>query len=308
MIALQYFLILMIETNDLFTYLTGQNMKRQIKQILNKSPKLSAFYRTIKENLHDDLPIETPMGFKLAGNPLMQKGNFEPDETEIVKRILPNVDVMINIGANIGYYCCMALQNKKYVVAFEPIAENLKFLLRNIKANNWQNNIEIFPLALSNTPGILEMYGGGTGASLVKGWADTPEHYVNLVPCSTLDKVLGKRFEKQKCFILVDIEGAEKMMLEGASSILAREPKPIWMVEITTSEHQPKGIKMNPHLESTFQNFWDAGYEAYTAAKELRPVYPDEIKKIVETGFDTLQVHNFLFIEKNKKDELLNTH
>jgi hypothetical protein len=46
-------------------------------------------------------PKETPMGFKLAGNRTMQQGKFEPEETEIVRKILPKVDIFINVGANI---------------------------------------------------------------------------------------------------------------------------------------------------------------------------------------------------------------
>ena len=153
---------------------------------------------------------------------------------------------------------------------------------------------------------MIEIYGGGTGASLLKGWAGIPEQNVTLVPSSTLDNILGPRFRSKKCFILVDIEGAEKLMLEGASSIINMQPKPIWMIEISISEHQPKGVNINPNLLSTFRIFWDRGYEAWTASKECRAIHPDKVEEIVKSGTGTLHVHNFLFIEKGKKSELLN--
>ena len=246
------------------------------------------------------------MGFKLVGNKSMQNGQFEPEETQIVKQILPHVDIFINVGANIGYYCCIALSQEKYVIAFEPINLNLRYLLRNIKANNWDSMIEVYPMALSSKVGVVEIYGGGTGASLVKGWAGTPEDYVTLVPSTTLDNVLGARFQGERCFILVDIEGAEQLMLEGASSIINMAPKPIWMMEISISEHQPKGIKINPNLWSTFNIFWEKGYEAWTADKKCRIVHPNEIEQIVRSGIDSLHTHNFLFIEKGKKNEFVN--
>ena len=140
------------------------------------------------------------MGFKMMGNPGMQNGAFEPAETKIVQNILSHVSVVINIGANIGYYCCIALERGKHVVAFEPLPLNLQFLLRNIKANHWESQIEIVPLALSNKVGLLEVYGGGTGASLVKGWAGIPETHMTLVPSSTLDNVLGSRFKGERLF------------------------------------------------------------------------------------------------------------
>jgi FkbM family methyltransferase len=280
---------------------------RLVKSIIGRFLKLSKTnkYLKIDWQVYEE-PQETQMGFKLVGNQSMQNGQFEPEETEIVKNIVPCVDVVINIGANIGYYCCIALSQGKYVVAFEPIYSNVQYLLRNIKANNWESRIEIYPLALSNTVGLIEIYGGGTGASLVKGWAGTPEHDVTLVPCSTIDNVLGSRFQGKRCFILVDIEGAEQLMLEGASSISNMEPKPIWMMEVTTSEHQPKGVSINPNLSATFHYFWDRGYEAWTADKQCRGIYADEIEEIVKSGVDSLRTYNFLFIEKGKKNELLN--
>jgi FkbM family methyltransferase len=281
---------------------------RLAKPIIERFPKLAMTYRYIRDSwqIYEE-PQETPMGFKFGGNQSMQDGQYDPEETLIVNRILLNTDTVINVGANIGYYCCLALSKDKYVIAFEPINLNLRYLLRNIKANNWESRIEVYPIALSNSKaGVIEIYGGGTGASLVKGWAGTPEQYVTLVPCSTLDNVLGSRFKSKRCFILVDIEGAEHLMLEGATSIIEMVPKPIWMMEISISEHQPKGLKINPNLSSTFQVFWNRGYEARTADKQCRIIDPDEIKEIVRSGIDTLHTHNFLFIEKGKKSKFLN--
>ena len=286
-------------------------MKKQIIRITNpiveRYSKLAMTYRYMRDSWKQIYkePQETSMGFKLSGNLAMQNGQFEPEETQIVKRILSHVDVVINVGANIGYYCCIALSHKKYVVAFEPIDLNFRYLLRNITANNWESRIEVYPIALSNKVGVIDIYGRGTGASLVKGWAGTPEKYVNLVPSSTLDNMLGSRFQSKRCLMIVDIEGAEHLMLEGASSIIDMEPKPIWMMEISTIEHQPKGISINPNLSSTFQIFWNRGYEAWTADKQCRIIHPDEIEEIVKSGIGTLQTHNFLFIEKGIKSELL---
>ncbi len=74
------------------------------------------------------------------------------------------------------------------------------------------------------------------------------------------------------------------------------EPKPIWMIEITITEHWPDGVEINPHLLSIFQLFWDHGYIAKTANRESRLVEKTEIENIIRTGVDTLNVHNFLFL------------
>lgn len=275
-----------------------------LKPILNRFAIIAIVYRYLRDSWSIlEVPKDTVMGFKLIGNISMQEGKFEPEETQIVEHFLSHhVDVVINVGANIGYYCCIALKQKKYVVAFEPVSLNLRYLLRNVKANNF-SEIEIYPMALSDKVGVIEIYGGGTGASLVRGWAGYPNKYVTLVPTTTMDKTLGERFKGKRCFIVVDIEGAEELMLKGASIMLSMVPKPTWMMEITVSEHQPKGISINPNLLSTFDIFWNNGYEAWTADRQCRIIHPDEVEKIIETGIDTIHSHNFLFIEKDKKHE-----
>lgn len=281
---------------------------RFAKPIVNQFPRMALLYRCVRDSLQIiKEPVETPMGFKLISDyPPIQRGEFEPEETEIVNRIMPQIDIFINIGANIGYYCCIGLSHGKYVIAFEPINLNVKYLLRNIKANNWNNQIEIFPIALSNKVGVIEIYGGSVFASLVEGWAGIPKHYVTLVPCSTLDNILGSRlFHSKKLFIMVDIEGAELYMLDGASSFFDLKPSPIWMIEINITENLPKNMNINNNLLQTFQFFWDRNYEAWTADKKCRLVQPEEIEKIIKTGKDTLLTHNFLFIERGKKGELI---
>ena len=285
--------------------ITGQ-LARMARPVVERFPKAARAYRYARDSMesHDE-PRETSMGFRLAGSTAMQEGRFEPEETALVERLLGKVDVLVNVGANIGYYCCHALRRGKHVVAFEPIHSNLQLLYRNMKANHWENQIEVFPLALSDKAGLIEIYGGGTAASLVRGWAGTPDHYVTLVPTSTLDLVLGSRFHGQRSLVLVDIEGAERQMLQGAENMLARAPKPLWMVEIQVSEHQPKGTVINPNLVSTFQLFWDHGYEAWTANQQPRRIGPGDVESTARSGRDALLTHNFLFLEAGQGMEVL---
>jgi FkbM family methyltransferase len=228
----------------------------------------------------------------------MEQGQFEPNETGLIRELVQSVDVVINVGANIGYYSCLALQAGKSLVAFEPIPENLHFLLRNIKANGWESRAEVFPMALSNHTGILEIYGGGTGASLIEGWAQNSSDDVTLVPITTLDKVLGSKFNhNEKILFIVDIEGAEKMMLDGASGFINRSPKPLWVIEVTSHQHQPAGVVVNPHLLETFRLFWNTGYEAWAVEDSLRKVSPQEIEDLIQFPGKKMGAPNYLFRE-----------
>ncbi len=275
-----------------------KSILRKTRSAVERYPRLAITYRTWRDSkLLLKHPQTTPLGYKFLGNSVMEQGQFEPEVVDIVKKHLPKVDVFVNLGANIGYYCCIALHLGKKVIAFEPIEANLKSLYQNIYSNQW-DNIEIYPLAITNKIGLTEIFGGGTGASMINGWAGASSNYRRLVPTSTLDHIMGDKLTGRKCFILVDIEGTEKLMLEGAQSVLNLNPKPIWLVEITISENQPSGTQINPNLLSTFQIFWKRGYESQTADKYHQPVSENDILKIIETGADHLSSHNFLFTEK----------
>lgn len=264
------------------------------KPLIVRFPKVAAMYRVVRDQL-DSLgePQLTKWGFNLAGNTAMANGTFEPIETAFVRKILNEVDILVNVGANVGYYCCHALSMDKRVIAFEPIERNLRYLYKNIKANCW-NEVEVFPMALSNHIGILEIYGGDTGASLVKGWAGIAESYKTLVPCSTMDLLLNNRLYGKRVLILMDVEGAEKWVLEGAKKMLNNEPKPIWLMEITAEAHQPNGTHFNPYFKETFEFFFDHGYKAFAVSQNLLPISIEDVDKICN-GHLSMNTHNFLF-------------
>ncbi len=270
-------------------------MRTIIRKMLEQFPAALRLYRNLRD-LGDqrDPPRMTPWGFTLAGNAAMASGAYEPQETRLAIELLEQTDLLVNIGANVGYYCCHALNAGKPVIAVEPIARNVHYLLKNIRNNGWQARAQVFPVALGADTDILEMWGGGTGASLVKGWAAIPESYVTQVPVLSLDRVLGDALRRRRAFILVDIEGAEYMMLQGAAQTLLNEPRPLWMVEIATTEHQPAGTAINPDFAKTFELFFRLGYRAYTADADSRELNQETVGRIA-SGQLPLKTHNFIF-------------
>jgi FkbM family methyltransferase len=272
------------------------------KPIVERSPRIAMTYRFVRDTWHlYSAPKRTQWGFLFLGSPLMQEGDYEPEETRLVSRIVQQADIVINVGANIGYYTCITLFHGKRVFAFEPMEANLRFLLKNVKLNGWESQVEVFPLALGESTGIIELFGGGPQASLIKGWGGRQQQFVTLVPVTTLDHLLYSRLRGSKCFIIVDIEGAELMMLKGARSFLCMEPKPAWMVEVATHENQPHGVSVNPNLLATFECFWGQGYEAWEVGDTLRLIQPQEVKAVAHGGPDGFHSHNFLFIERGKE-------
>lgn len=265
-----------------------------LRTALARFPTATQFYRNSRDLLDQhDLPITSPWGFTLAGHKEMATGKFEPQETKLVRELLLEVDVMVNVGANVGYYCCHALSMNKPVIAVEPNTRNLHYLLKNIQNNGWAKLAEVFPVAMGNATDILKMW-GATGASLIKGWAAIPESYVAQVPVLSLDRIIGNTLNGKQALILVDIEGAELMMLHGAGETLAHQPRPIWMVEIATTQNQPDGMLMNPNFVETFDIFFSRGYRAYTADDKQVELTSASVN-LIAAGKKDMSVYNFLF-------------
>src|SRR4051794_39948755 len=89
------------------------SMKRTIvkmaKPLVERFPLLARAYRNRRDSAQlSREPVPTPPGFHLVGNRSMETGQFEPQETRLVESILAAADVVVDVGANIGYYVCLA--------------------------------------------------------------------------------------------------------------------------------------------------------------------------------------------------------
>ena len=265
------------------------------KPLVEKIPGAAAYYRYLRDSkvLNTEVVFRDKLGFFFNGNLSMEKGEFEPQETAIVESLLESFDMFINIGANTGYYVCKALSRGVPVVAFEPNQMNVNILLKNIEANKFEADFQLFPVALSNQHGVLPMYGASTGASLIDGWAGQKNKY--LVPISKFDNTAKSLVDNKSCLVLIDIEGAELNCLKGAETLLTSSKNNVFVVEISVGEHQPKGININPNLVETFNFMFSHGYEAFTADKSLRKVEPIELSEVASSEVDTLGTYNFIF-------------
>lgn len=273
-------------------------LARTMRPLVELNPRVATAYRHYRDMAHMTRePVQTPFGFKFSGHPVMEAGTFEPDEVRVVKVLLQSADVLINVGANFGYYCCFALQAGRQVLAVEPVPNNLQYLYRNLIANGWAEQAEVLPVAVGARRGLVDIYGGGTAASLLQGWAGIPSRYRQTVPLTTLDAIVGTRFKDQRCFVLVDVEGAELDVLKGAVALMHAQPRPVWMMEISIDEHLPGGATTNPRLRETFELFEQAGYRAWTVGATLAALDYDDVRAIAHTGVNTLRTHNFVFTE-----------
>ncbi|MEJ2672823.1 MAG: FkbM family methyltransferase [Deltaproteobacteria bacterium] len=253
-------------------------MIARFKFIVERYPFLAFVYRSIRDAwiMRTHKLQTTPNGFGFMGCLPMQDGSFEPKETALIKRKLTETDVFIDVGANIGYYTCIARSLGKYTITIEPLPENLLYLYANLRGNGW-HDVEVWPVGVGEHPGLTTLYGGTTGASLIKEWAGSSAALCRTIPISTLDIILGERFVGKRLLIKIDVEGAEYEVVRGAARTLARTPGSQWVLEICLTENFPSGI--NPHFEEIFHLFWDHGYVARVVGDDNRVVTPEAVKR-----------------------------
>jgi FkbM family methyltransferase len=225
----------------------------------------------------------------------MKAGTFELEEIALVETHLTGAQVFVDIGANIGLYACLARSAGKHTIAIEPQWKNLSLLYTNVSENG-SSDVEVYPVGLSDRPGIASLYGvSGTGASLVKDWASIvhSQRISSQIPVTTLDILLGDRFADKKLLIKIDVEGAEYDVLLGASKTIAMVPRPTWLIEICLNEYHPTGL--NPHYAAIFELFWQQGYEVRTADRANKLIQPSDVERWINAKQCDSGVINYIF-------------
>jgi FkbM family methyltransferase len=171
------------------------------------------------------MQLEFPKQFDFVKQDLDNLGVWEKRTTEYVVNNLKKGQTFLDIGAQVGYFTILASQLGAKVIAFEPSAENRKFLLENIKANSC-NDVVVGEEALSNFHGTAYLYKGKTPGenSLEKNYHNGGEEkeIVKIIKYDELNLPIPD-------MIKMDIEGAEMKALQGMQTIL-NTTKPITLI------------------------------------------------------------------------------
>jgi len=262
---------------------------KKLKKILREIRDVLIYYSQKKRITSENYYIYGPKEY--------ENFNYEEDVTKLVKTIISKFGLFINIGANFGYYSLISLSRGVKTICFEPIYSNYKILLKNININSFHYNSELYPFALSSSNGIKKIYGGGSGASIDNKWEIPDENYFDLIYTSTIDTIISNRYNRQKHLYLIDVEGHELEVLEGAFKSLSNKNYPVLIIEIVNFHHTNK---LNPDFESTFLKLWGMGFKSFGISNNLFPFDNSNILEIIQKG-EIFEVCDFIFI--HEKDQ-----
>lgn len=156
-------------------------------------------------------------------------GEWEPDITrQMIDRIKPG-DIVIDIGANVGYYTLLAAKMvgpKGKVYAVEASPKTLKKLRTNIKCNDFKN-IEILPYGAWNCNTEKTFYCNilNLGVSSIAQLQPVQNGYyeAETIEMRRIEELIPKDEYSAVSLIKMDVEGSEFYALEGLSSILSQK-------------------------------------------------------------------------------------
>jgi len=172
---------------------------------------------------------------------------FEPYTTEVIKQNISNGDLVMDIGANIGYFTLIMAKGIKEngkVFSFEPEPKNFELLKKNVEINNYSNVI-LEKKAIGNKTGIAKLYLADRKNNIFHSGmhrifrSDLVSQISNPVSINIIkldDYLQDLKSIKKIRLIKIDVEGAEFDVLKGMSKILD-ENKGIKIVMEFSSEN-----------------------------------------------------------------------
>jgi len=134
-------------------------------------------------------------------------------------------DIVIDTGANIGYYALQAARQvgkDGLVYAFEPDPDNFKALTENIDINSL-TNVKAIQKAVSNRTGTTKLYKKDSQSHSMCNHTVIPTRGSILVETIALDDSLygcPASVRNKISLIKIDVEGAEPLVLEGLGEFL----------------------------------------------------------------------------------------
>lgn len=221
------------------------------------------------QSLHTEAQIVSRQGLRFALDTrsgidrwIYYLGVYERVDTHLMLRMLQPGWVVLDVGANIGWYTLMAakaLAGTGAVHAFEPAPEEFARLSRNLALNAFRN-VTPHEQALSDSAGqglLTELRDGG-----MTRLATSTDSSSRPVSVTTLDAFAQATALERLDFIKVDIEGAESRFLQGGRATLARF-RPMLIMEL----HEENLSSFGSSPAALVQEMQQLGYRVYRSTR-----------------------------------------
>jgi len=222
---------------------------------------------------------------------ILNFGNYEKSELNMLMRMMKKNFVVFDIGANIGWYSLniASFFPNSIVYAFEPIPQTYSLLKRNIDLNAIRN-IRAYNIGFSNDDKKTFMYYYPEGLGNASLTNLTHRKSVKQTAC-TMEKIDSfiKKHHVSIDMIKCDVEGAELFVFQGGIHALQGN-----MPIVCTEMLRKWSFKFKYDPNKIIALFSKIGYQCFTVHSKYLKRFTVMDAKTTETNFF------FLHMEKHK--------
>jgi FkbM family methyltransferase len=161
---------------------------------------------------------------KYISSQIVETGEWEAFETEIVQHFLRPGDVFVDIGANIGWYTIVAASIvgvDGHVYAFEPAGDNFELAARNLIHNDLQN-VTLEQMAISDRAGTDLLFLSTENLGDHRLFASDEERSSQPVRATSLSEYFECKSTPIR-MLKLDTQGSEARIFEGMPADFVRE-------------------------------------------------------------------------------------
>jgi len=215
-------------------------------------------------------------------------------DTKIVKRLVKKGNVVVDLGANIGYWTCLFAQlvgQEGSVYAFEPSPTNFELLRKNVELNGYRNVIlEQKAVANKSFKTLLYLSNGSMDNRIYDPHQNRKSVEVEVISLRDYFSTVKLNVDFIKC----NIQGADFATIQGMSDLIDVSQNLKIIVEFDPAMAKEFGsnpVEFIEYMVGKGFNF----YELLWYNKTINPIMPNELKKYVEKNKST----NLLCMRKN---------
>tara|TARA_B110000438_G_scaffold155886_1_gene149572 strand:+ start:1420 stop:2289 length:870 start_codon:yes stop_codon:yes gene_type:complete len=244
----------------------SQNVYRKFLQKMSfgygfgKNPIIKKILKNLEKSLKTEFSII--QGSKMYLDPgdsldLSINGVYGELDTKIIRDNIKEGDIVIDIGANIGYFTLIFAQlagTTGKVFAFEPEPKNFELLQKNVKVNDYSNTINE-NYAVSDSNGNVSLFLAKNG--IVGHRISNFDINLNsiLVKKITLDDYFTKLNLIDKInFVKIDVEGFEFGVLKGMTRIIEKSKNLKLFLEFNRVGIEAAGFDPKEILDFLYKN------------------------------------------------------
>lgn len=181
------------------------------------------------------------------------QGYSELETADFLTHFLRKGMIVVDVGAHIGEYTLLAAKlvgSSGEVHAFEPQPSLFPILTDNVHMNNL-SNVVLNCSAVSNSIGEIEfeIFGEASVSSIRKHTVLSQNAKLVQVNSTSLDTYWSSH--RKIDLIKVDVEGAEKLVFEGAQRLLTLPDitAPVWLFEYSPKSYAAFGYQPSDLLK-----------------------------------------------------------